>query len=381
VKITDVEVAYLKIPSITVESNGTQDTAVILVHTDEGITGVGEVDSAPTVVKAIIEAPRSHSLITGLREVLIGADPLEIEELWRQMYRATVYYGRRSVAIHAISGIDIALWDIKGKARNQPLCEMLGGSTATRVRAYASALFGADGLESGEKAARFKEAGFTAFKFGWRGFGQDERIDREHIEAIRAAVGHEAPVMIDAGWGRDSGGPEWNAATALSRAEMLADYDVQWLEEPLHPDDLTGYAELSAQSPVQIAAGEQLATVHEFRDLIERGGVHVLQPDISRAGGITETMRIAALALSRGRPVVPHNFKTGILGAATLHVNASIPNRMFHETPAPGEGSVLNTDLVHPRFELGGEGHCVIPTGPGLGIELDQEVFEQYRVT
>jgi L-rhamnonate dehydratase len=379
-KITDIEVAYLKIPAIAVESNGTQDTAVIRVHTDEGITGLGEVDSAPTVVKAIIDAPRSHSLLTGLREVLIGADPLDTDDLWRRMYRATVYYGRRSVAIHAISGIDIALWDIKGKARNQPLCELLGGSTEIRVRAYASALFGAEPAESGAKAARFKAAGFTALKFGWGGFGRAEQSDRAHIEAIRSAVGPDAPVMVDVGWGHDSGGPEWDLATALSRAEMLAEYDVHWLEEPLHPDDLTGYAELCNRSPVQIAAGEQLATVHEFRDLIERGRVHIVQPDISRAGGITETMRIAALALSKGRPVVPHNFKTGILAAATLHLNASLPNRMFQETPAPGDGSVLNTDLIQPRLELDSDGRCILPSGPGLGVELDQEVFARFRV-
>jgi L-rhamnonate dehydratase len=379
-KITDVEVAYLKIPTIKLESNGTQDTAVILIHTDEGITGIGEVDSAPAVVKAIIEAPRSHSVMTGLREVLIGADPLDTAGLWSRMYHASIYYGRSGVVVHAISGIDIALWDLKGKAFNRPLCELLGGTTDVKVRAYASALFGQDGCETGEKAARFKEAGFTAFKFGWRSFGRSETSDRDQIEGIRRAVGPDAPVMIDAGWARDSGGPEWDLATAIARAKMMAEYDVYWLEEPLHPDKMDDYGELSDCSPVRIAAGEELATVREFRDLIERGRVHILQPDVSRAGGVTETMRIAALAQAHGKPVVPHHFKTGILGAVSIHINASIPNRLFQETPAPGEGSVLNTDLVHPKVQLDADGCVVIPKGPGLGVELDMDVFRKYRV-
>jgi L-rhamnonate dehydratase len=380
VKITDIEVAYLKIPTIKLESNGTQDSAVILIHTDEGITGIGEVDSAPTVVKAIIEAPRSHSVMTGLKEVLIGQDPFDTTELWRRMYHASVYYGRRGVVVHAISGIDIALWDLKGKALNKPLCELLGGTSNAKVRAYASALFGRDGKESGEKAARFKEQGFTAFKFGWMNFGYSEKTDRDHLEGIRAAIGPGAPLMVDVGWAYDSGGPEWDVKTAISRAHMMAEYNVYWMEEPLHPDNMSGYGELSDRSPVRIAAGEECATIYEFRDLLERGRVHVLQPDVSRAGGVTETMRIAALAQSHDRPVVPHHFKTGILGAVSVHINASIPNRLFQETPAPGEGSILNTSLVQPAVQLDGDGNIVIPRGPGLGVELDPDVFSNYRV-
>ncbi len=379
-KITDIEVAYLKIPTIKLESNGTQDSAVILVHTDEGITGIGEVDSAPTVVKAIIEAPRSHSVMTGLKEVLIGQDPFDTAELWQRMYHASVYYGRRGVVVHAISGIDIALWDLKGKALGKPLCELLGGTPDAKVRAYASALFGRDGKESGEKAARFKEMGYTAFKFGWMNFGYSEKTDRDHLQGIRDAIGPDAPLMVDVGWAYDSGGPEWDVTTAISRAKVMAEYNVYWLEEPLHPDNMAGYGELSDRSPVRIAAGEECATIYEFRDLLERGRVHVLQPDVSRAGGVTETMRIAALAQSHDRPVVPHHFKTGILGAVSVHINASIPNRLFQETPAPGEGSILNTNLVQPAVQLDAEGNIVIPRGPGLGVELDPDVFAAHRV-
>jgi L-alanine-DL-glutamate epimerase-like enolase superfamily enzyme len=379
-KITNVEVIYLRIPQIAQEANGTQDCAVVLVHTDEGITGIGEAESAPHVVKAIVEAPRSHSVMVGLREVLVGENPLDIERLWRKMYQATIYFGRRGAVIHVISGIDIALWDIKGKTYGRPVCELLGGSIDARVRAYASALFGKDGKETGEKAARYREVGFTAFKFGWMDFGRHPETDRAHVEGIRDAVGGDAPIMIDVGWAYDSGGPEWDHTTALRRAYMLAEYDVFWLEEPLHPDDWDGYRELCDRSPVRIAAGEELATLGDFRDLIERAHIDVLQPDVARAGGITETMRIAAYAHAHRKPVVPHHYSTGILGTASVHVNASIPNSLFQETPAPGEGSILNTDLVHPKVALDADGCIVIPKGPGFGIELDPDIIEKYRV-
>ena len=377
-KITDIEVAYLKIPQITMEANGNQDTAVILVHTDEGITGLGEADSAPTVVKAIIDAPRSHSVMVGLKEVLIGENPLDIERLWRKMYHATMYFGRRGAVIHAMSGIDIALWDIKGKALGVPLYSLLGGSDQAKIRAYSSALFGADGVETGEKAAMFKEQGYTAFKFGWKDFGKAEKTDRAHIQGVRDAVGPDLPIMFDVGWAYDSGGPEWDVKTAIRRANIFSEYDIYWLEEPLHPDDMDGYGELCDRSPVRIAAGEELATIHEFRDLIERGKVDVLQPDVSRVGGVTETMRIAALAASHNRPIVPHHYSSGILGAVSVHINASIPNGLFQEWPA--EGSELNTALVDPAITIDKDGFIVIPTGPGLGVELNEEIFNKYRV-
>jgi L-rhamnonate dehydratase len=379
VKISDVEVIYLKIPQISEISNGTQDCAVILVHTDEGVTGIGEADTAPSVVGAVVNAPRSHSVMVGLREVLIGENPLDIERLWRKMYRASLYYGRRGVVVHAISGVDIALWDIKGKVHGRPVCELLGGSPQARVRAYASALFGRDREETAQKATMYKEAGFTAYKFGWMDFGRAEATDRAHVEGIRLAVGPGAPIMLDVGWAYDSGGDEWDLKTATRRAEMLAEYDVYWLEEPLPPDNMDDYGRLSERSPVRIAAGEQLSTIFDFRDLIERGKVDVLQPDVSRVGGITESMRIAALGYAHAKPVVPHHFSTGILGAASIHVNASIPNALFQETPAPGEGSILNTDLVIPPVKLDDDGCIVIPPGPGLGIELDPDVIDRFR--
>jgi hypothetical protein len=143
VKITDIEVAHLRLPTIAMQANGTQDAAVVLVHTDEGITGLGEAESSPHVVKAIVEAPRSHSVMVGLREVLLGENPLDTERLWRKMYQTSLYFGRRGAVIQAISGIDIALWDLKGKVFGRPLCELLGGSVDAKVRAYASAFSGA----------------------------------------------------------------------------------------------------------------------------------------------------------------------------------------------------------------------------------------------
>jgi L-rhamnonate dehydratase len=371
-RIVDVEVLHLRLDTVRDEANGTQDAAIIRVHTDVGVVGLGEADSSPHVIKAIIEAPRSHSIMAGIRELLMGEDPLLVRRLWRQMYDGTLYVGRRGAVLHALSGVDIALWDLAGKALGQPVHALLGGAVRERIRAYASALFAPTAEETAAKARRYVELGFTAMKFGWGNFGQDAERDVAQIRAVRAAVGPDVQIMVDAGIC-------WDAATAALMAARLAPFNIFWLEEPLHPDDLAGYATLTARTPIRIAAGEEDASIYAFEDLLDRGGVAVVQPDVSRAGGLTESLRIAELAHRRGRACVPHNFSTGILTAASLHLNAVIPNALFQEFPAPGDGSVLNTDLVTPRFEVQG-GYLKIPSAPGLAVELVPEVVERYRV-
>jgi L-alanine-DL-glutamate epimerase-like enolase superfamily enzyme len=371
-RIMDVEVLHLRMDTIRDEANGTQDAAIIRVHTDAGLIGLGEADSSPHVVKAIIDAPRSHSIMAGIRELIVGEDPLLVRRLWQKMYDGTLYFGRRGAALHAISGVDIALWDLAGKALGQPVHTLLGGAVRKQIRAYASALFAPTPAETAEKARRYLELGFTAMKFGWGNFGQDAERDIAQIRAIRDTVGPRVDVMVDAG-------TCWDAATAAVMARRLAELDVFWLEEPLHPDDLAGYALLTAISPIRIAAGEEDASVYAFEELIERGGVAVVQPDVSRAGGLTESLRIAELAHRRGRNCVPHNFSTGILTAASLHLNAVIPRAIFQEFPAPGEGSPLNVDLVTPRFDVR-DGYLSIPTAPGLGVVLAPEVVQRYQV-
>ena len=209
-KITDVEAIHLRLPEVAEIADGTQDVLVVKVHTDAGLTGIGEVTSQSYVCKAIIEAPRSAERRHGLAHILRGQDPLDVEGLWQRMYYHTNRYGRRGAAVHAISGVDIALWDIRGKALDRPVYELLGGAHRRDVRAYASYLFGSDPRQTAELAKQAVDLGLTAVKFGWGGFGKDEASDLEHVEAARRAVGDDRDLMVDAG-------QCWDAATALRR--------------------------------------------------------------------------------------------------------------------------------------------------------------------
>src|SRR5262249_3791455 len=208
------------------------------VHTDAGIVGIGEVDSAPEVVKAAIDAPGSHAIASGLRHVLIGQDPLETERLWEAMYRAAIYYGRRGVALHALSGIDIALWDIKGKALGKPVSELIGTPRRSHVRAYASTLMPETERETAEKVgALIERYGFTAVKLGWGPLGREPEHDVRLARAARSAAGDAVDVLIDAGLGY---GADVHAATRV--AGELEQLGIFWLEEPFLPDELEAYA-------------------------------------------------------------------------------------------------------------------------------------------
>ncbi|MCE5250534.1 mandelate racemase/muconate lactonizing enzyme family protein [bacterium] len=369
-KITDVETILLSLPDIAWRTDGSQDTAVVKVTTDEGIVGIGEVDSSPRVVKAIIEAPKSHTLCRGLRDIVIGQDPFNIRQIWDKMYEGSLYYGRRGAVIHAMSGIDIALWDILGKATGKPVHTLLGGNCCQNIRAYASSLFGDTVSETGDMARRYADMGFTAVKFGWEPLGSDPDNDVALVREIRRAVGTDRDVIIDAGL-------VWDAKTAIMMARRFADYDIYWLEEPLHPDDLDGYARLTGATEVRIAAGEEESERHSFIELMDRGGIDVVQVDVTRCGGLTEALRIAGLARDRRRPVVNHSFKTGINIAASLHFLAAIPNSFIFEYCV--SQSPLRHTLTKQRFEVV-DGRVSVPQEPGLGIELDETVIAQYRV-
>jgi L-alanine-DL-glutamate epimerase-like enolase superfamily enzyme len=374
-KITEVETLILRLPQITEECNGTQDALLVKIHTDTGLVGVGEVDSSPEVIRAIFDAPYSHTLSCGLRQLLIGEDPRDIERLWEKMYRGTLYFGRRSAAIQAISGADIALWDILGKATGMPVYQLLGGAYNTRLRAYSSDLMPNTPTEAESRAAELRDAGFTAFKFGWGPLGTDERLDSALIAAARRGVGHENDLMIDVGLC-------WDATTAIARARRFAEYNLFWIEEPLPPDDIEGYARLADAVDTRIAAGEEEATVHAFRDLMDRGHIDVVQVDVSRAGGLTESRRIAQLAHQRNLPCVPHAFSTGVLLAASMHWVASIPNGSLVEytvSESPLATALHGTGLLREPLRAV-DGYLQVPDSPGLGIELDEELLVKYRV-
>jgi len=373
-KITDVEAIVLRQAVVDDGiADGSQDDLVIRISTDEGITGIGEVDSSPELVQALVQAPSSHAVATSLRDALIGEDPFDVERLWHKMYRGLIYFGRRGIAIHAISGLDIALWDIKGKALGKPICELLGTPVRDRVRAYASMLMPETTTEVTSAVTALRDKGFTAVKLGWGPLGKDAEHDVELAAAARAAGGDGVEIMIDAGLGYVA-----DAETAIGVAREFERLGIYWLEEPFEPDEYEAYAELADTVELRIAAGEQDATRWGFRELIERAHVDVVQPDVTRCGGITETLRIAELAREHGVATVPHAWKSGIIKAASLHVNAVLPDGIFQEYCVAD--TPIATSLTKQRLPIEADGCVAVPTAPGLGVELDEHVLESLRV-
>jgi L-alanine-DL-glutamate epimerase-like enolase superfamily enzyme len=375
-QITEVETIIVRLPQIEAKCDGTQDALLVKIHTDNGLTGIGEVDSSPEVAKAIFDAPFSHTIASGLRQLLLGEDPRDVERLWEKMYRGTIYFGRRGAAIHALSGADIALWDLLGKATGLPCYQMLGGAYQTRLRAYASDLMPPTPDAAERRAAQMRDAGFTALKFGWGPLGKDEKTDIALVAAARRGFGDENDFMIDIGLC-------WDAVTAIARCRRLAEYNPYWVEEPLPPDDLVGYGRLAdAGTGVRIAAGEEESTCWGFADLIERGKIDVVQADISRAGGLTESRRIAQMAHQRNLLCVPHAFSTGVLLAASAHWAASIPNGGLVEytvAESPLATGLTGTGLLREPLRAV-DGYLSLSDAPGLGIELDEEFIARYRV-
>jgi L-rhamnonate dehydratase len=374
VKITDVEAIVLRQPAVDDHiADGSQDDLVILVRTDEGITGIGEVDSAPEAVRALVQAPGSHAIANSLHDILVGEDPLDPAQLWEKMYRGLIYIGRRGIALHAISGIDIALWDIKGKAEGKAVCELIGTPRRDKVRAYASMLMPDEPAVVTERVSKLRDDGFTAVKLGWGPLGADPAHDLALAAAAVEAGGNGVTILIDAGHGYVA-----DAGKAIGVARGLEELGVFWLEEPFLPDEYEAYAELADTVDIRVAAGEQDTTLWGFRELIERGHVDLVQPDVTRCGGITELLRIAEFARSRGVETVPHAWKSGIIKAASLHVNAVLPDAIYQEyciaeTP-------INTSLTNERLPIDSDGFLEVPTGPGLGISLDEDVLARYRV-
>jgi len=373
-KITDVEAIILRQPVLDEGiADGSQDDLVIRIHTDEGITGIGEVDSSPEAVHALVSATSSHAIAHSFHSLLVGEDPTDIERLWQKMYRGMNYIGRRGIALHAQSGIDIALWDIKGKAAGKPISELLGGAIHDRVRAYASMLMPDTTEETAERVSALRDDGFTAIKLGWGPLGKDPKHDVRLATAAKEAAG-DGDILIDAGHGYGA-----DAKTAIGVARELEQLGVYWLEEPFEPDEYEAYAELADTVDIRVTAGEQDTTVWGFRELIERGHVDLVQPDVTRCGGITELIRIGALAREHGVETVPHAWKSGIIKAASLHANAVLPDATFQEYCVAD--TPINQTLVKERMPLDADGFVAVPTGPGLGIELDEEVLERYRVS
>ena len=366
-KITKVEAIPLKVEGTDDES--VLDDLIIRVHTDAGVTGIGEVDASPQVGKAVVDAPDMYQHSRGLANVLVGEDPLHTERLWDKMYRGTTWMGPGGVTIEAMSGIDMALWDIKGKALGLPIHTLLGGARRETIPLYASMIFNKDLGLMREQAQQHVAAGYRAVKFGWGPIGPDLKTDVALVRAAREAIG-DAALLVDAG-------AAWTAREAIQRVGAFQEYRPFWLEEAIASDDFSGWARLTAAAGgIRIATGEQETLASAFRDLLEVGHVDVIQPDLARAGGFTQGRRLADLAAANHALVVPHAWKSGILVAATLHFAATLPEIPFVEYTMAA--SPLRRDLVRTDVRVAG-GTAHIPDTPGLGIELNEEIVARYR--
>jgi len=337
---------------------------LIEVSTEAGITGWGSVFTNDALVRA------SLGILQPLYE---GENALEPERVSEKLHQNTFWLGRGGAITHTISGIDIALWDILGKATGQPVGRLLGGRYRDRVRPYASLLM-QEPDRMAEAILPVKEQGFRAFKIGWGPFGRrDEATDEAIVRAARDAVGAGARLMVDAGgsdayWGR---GYKW----ALRTAEMLAEYDVYWFEEPLPPDALDDYVALRRSARVAIAGGEVLTRRQSFQPWIEAGAFDIVQPDVTKCGGISEERQIARLAGDHGVRFVPHGWNTAIGLAADLQLASAFPDTDMVEYLT---GSPFIDEIAAGGWTLDAEGMLSIPDKPGLGVEIDREALDRF---
>lgn len=387
-KITNIECKVLKIPGLKEDAtSSSQDDLVVIVQTDEGICGVGETDTGPWLAKAAIEAPGSHSMAMGMRDLLIGMDPFDTAAIWEKLYTYTCMSGRRGAVICAMGAIDMALWDIKGKALGLPVYKLLGGASKETITPYASLQPYGDSVTAyGDSLIawikRAKDYGYTAAKIectlagpynhtGLRGSDEDMT---DIIRSCRRAVGPDMRIMVDVQylW--------YDARSALRTIQKWEDLDIYFLETPLQIDNLEGYALLAKEAPMRIAAGEWQNTRFEFIDLLDRGRVDVAQPDVGRVGGLTEAMRVCHLAQDRGRLIVPHCWKSGIGIAATAHLAFATPNcPMIEFLPAEMCDSALRIELVDDPISMV-NGVITLPDKPGLGIALNMDAVAKYEV-
>jgi L-alanine-DL-glutamate epimerase-like enolase superfamily enzyme len=364
---------------------------VVRVKTDEGIDGIGQVEIPSMIVKAFIKTREwERYWFPGLERVILGEDPLQVERLWHKMYASMWLYGRRGAGIGALTGIDTALWDIKGKVLGKPVSELIWTASSIprtekdifgprdKVRPYGTVYpSGRTPEEIKRNLSKAVDAGFAAVKLeeGEGGFGRlDVKHDVELVRAAREAIGEERDLMIDVQYAWQDYPRAFETIKAIER------FRPYFVEAPLAPDMLDGYKRLAYAVDTRIACGDGgFATRFEFQELMDRGSVDVVQPSSVRSGGITETLRIAAMAHERGVLCVPHCYAWKIGVAASAHVAAVTPNMPFIEMPSPAPYSPLISELLKPDPVVQ-NGYLDVPKRPGLGYELNETTVDKYRV-
>ncbi|MBB3772564.1 L-alanine-DL-glutamate epimerase-like enolase superfamily enzyme [Angulomicrobium tetraedrale] len=339
--------------------------ALIAVHTEEGLTGHGSVFTDGRLASAAVEV---------LEPLWRGENALEPERVTEKLHQNTFWMGRGGSLTHAISGIDIALWDILGKALGQPVGRLLGGTYRERVKPYCSLLM-EEPARMADVIAPHRERGFRAFKIGWGPFGRrdDARLDEAIVRAAREAAGPDAQLFVDAG-ASDAHWPQ-GLKWALNTAQMLKDYGVGWFEEALRPDALEDFCVLRRASPVPIAGGEVLTRRQSFLPWLARGAFDIVQPDVTKVGGISEQRRIAWLADEFGVKYVGHGWNTALGLAADLQLASAMPHCDLVEFIG---GSPYVDGIVREPFTVDDEGYLRIPARPGLGVSLDPHALARF---
>jgi L-rhamnonate dehydratase len=389
VKITAVEPILLRGTQAYGATSGGEEATdngdwqlVIRVATDAGLTGWADVETlAPAAVAVIAGQGMAILGFKTLGEMLVGENPLEVERLWDRMYIGSAYYGRRGLAMQCMSAIDNALWSIRAQAAGLPLATLLGGKRRDRITAYASTLFRETPKGMEEAARGYVEKGFRAVKFGWGVFGEDPGRDRELVAAARGVLGADRALLVDPGWypaGWKQWGPSRSRREALAMCEWLAEYKVGWVEDFIHPENFEEYAWVRANSPVPIAAGEQVATIWEFERFIRQGCVDVIQPDLSRCGGLTVAKRVAEIAHQHGIDLVPHSWLTHLLTGYSLQLIATLPRARFVEFNV--SQSALTRGITTQPFRLEADGTVAIPDAVGIGVDVDADFIKAHRV-
>ncbi len=337
---------------------------LIAVDTDQGLTGWGSVFTSDHLVNGALAV---------LKPLYDGESAIEPERVTEKLHQHTFWQGRGGSITHAISGISIALWDLLGKATGQPVGRLLGGRYRERVKPYASILM-RDPQPLGEQLREIKASGFRAFKIGWGPFGRkDDKTDEAIVSAARQAVGNDSMLMVDAGgsdafWGQ---GYKW----AIRAADMLAAYDVDWFEEPLRPDALEDFVQLRRNSRVPIAGGETLTRRQSFSPFLQKGAFDIVQPDVTKVGGLSESRRIAWEADECGVRMIPHGWNTAVGLAADLQIASAFPHTDLVEYLM---GSPFIDELSGNAFRLDGDGMLAIPDSAGLGLTLDEKALREY---
>ena len=384
--VVDLEAVVVSVPA---EGNaftdtGTEDMLIVLVTDEDGNVGFGECSCAPPVLKALIDFPTEHFWANGIREHVIGKDPIEARAIYDTIYHSSFYHGRRGLMINAMSAVDIALHDLAGKQLGKPVWQLLGGARQHGARpcvtVYPGDTRGDPTAEIMKKmdgmVAIARDQGFTAMKVPF--VGLTEMPDHEVVNLLgemRALVGDDITLGIDPGY-------RWTHwKDALWVLNRLDDHRIHFAEAPLRHDDIEGYRQLAARSPLLIGAGEFAGGRYEAREWLEDAKVPLLHCGVSRAGGFTEVGRIAEMCELAGAVLMPHSYASGISDYANVHMQvASMQIPLIEFRTIEPVTSILRRDLVHPAMPEVVDGWIAPPTGPGLGIELDMELVNRFRV-